>query len=412
MFAHLQIYDPKERLLVGAADAALAAATAPARLLRGRASGHTGAPRRILLLRLERIGDLLMSAAAIASVRAHAPTAAIDLIVGSWNAPLAALIPGVDRVETLDTPWLARHSPGATYAALARRAWSWRARHYDLAINFEGDIRSHGLMAMAGAPVRIGFDMAGGGPLLTRRVPFDPARHTAENAARLVRAAFTPDETIAPALARDASADEAGFFRLDVPAAAVAAARARLCAPGPFIGVHASGGRAIKQWPPARFADAAARLARERGATLLLTGTPADRALVDELRAALPGDVPVIDLSGDLVGAIDLPILAAILQRCELFITGDTGPMHLAAAAGVPVVAVFGPSAPARYAPLTGDHRVVRIDLPCAPCNRIRLPPARCQGHTPDCLEGVTADAVYRAGVDLLASVERLRGSA
>ena len=87
-----------------------------------------------------------------------------------------------------------------------------------------------------------------------------------------------------------------------------------------------------------------------------------------------------------------------------MLLTGDTGPMHLAAAVGTPVLAVFGPSMPWRYQPLVAHHRVVRVDLPCSPCNRIRLPPERCQGHTPDCLAGVHVDAVVAAGRSLLAS--------
>jgi ADP-heptose:LPS heptosyltransferase len=97
-------------------------------------------------------------------------------------------------------------------------------------------------------------------------------------------------------------------------------------------------------------------------------------------------------------------VLAAVLQRLAVFVTGDTGPMHLAAAVGTPVAAVFGPSDPARYAPLTSRARIVRIDLPCSPCNRIRLPPDRCRGHVPDCLDRITADAVFRAAVEIMRS--------
>ncbi len=78
-------------------------------------------------------------------------------------------------------------------------------------------------------------------------------------------------------------------------------------------------------------------------------------------------------------------------------ITGDTGPMHLAAALDVPLVAVFGPSDPRRWGPASGRAHVVRADLACSPCNRIRRPPARCRGHVPDCLAAVTADQVYEA---------------
>ena len=94
--------------------------------------------------------------------------------------------------------------------------------------------------------------------------------------------------------------------------------------------------------------------------------------------------------------------MAAVLERCDLMITGDTGPMHLAAAVGTPIVAVFGPSDPRRYAPRGPLDRVVRVDLPCAPCNRIRLPPARCTGHIPDCLASLSTDQVLTAALDVL----------
>ena len=198
MFRHLQIYDPRERVLVGLADAGLTVAAAVARLAPGRRRAAARAaraaradgrqwPRRILLLRLERIGDLLMSAPAIAAVRQFAPDAEIDLVVGSWNTSIARLIPGIDRVETLDASWLSRGSGGGGMRALMAQARGWRARGYDLAINFEGDIRSHLLVALSGATERAGFTMAGGGPLLTRRFEFDPRQHTTANALRLVR---------------------------------------------------------------------------------------------------------------------------------------------------------------------------------------------------------------------------------
>src|SRR4051812_28261506 len=98
----LQIYDARERRLVALADRVLAAGAGVRRLLPRRAAASR--PTRILLLRLERIGDLLMSAAAIESVSAHAPDARIDLVVGSWNRAVAERLQGIDRVETLDVP--------------------------------------------------------------------------------------------------------------------------------------------------------------------------------------------------------------------------------------------------------------------------------------------------------------------
>jgi heptosyltransferase-2 len=160
--------------------------------------------------------------------------------------------------------------------------------------------------------------------------------------------------------------------------------------------MHVAGGRQVKQWPVERFVSVARSLADREGATIVLTGGPGDEGMLREARAALPSD-RVIDISG-----AGLLTVAAVFERCDLMITGDTGPMHVAAAVGLPIVAVFGPSDPRRYAPRGAHDRVVRIDLPCAPCNRIRLPPARCTGRVPDCLALLPADRVLDAAVEIL----------
>jgi ADP-heptose:LPS heptosyltransferase len=119
------------------------------------------------------------------------------------------------------------------------------------------------------------------------------------------------------------------------------------------------------------------------------------------------GDVPVIDAAGRL----DLPGLAALLARLDVFVTSDTGPMHLAAAMGTAVVALFGPSHPARYGPIARRQRIVRVDLPCSPCGQVRLPPHRCRGHVPDCMDGITVDTVAAAAADLLHESARASAS-
>ena len=166
--------------------------------------------------------------------------------------------------------------------------------------------------------------------------------------------------------------------------------------------MHVSGGRAIKQWPPERFAEAARRIVDACGATIVLTGASSDRPMVEIVKSALPHRQVV-----DVAGRVDLLTLAGIIERLDLLVTGDTGPMHLAVAVETPVVAIFGPSDPARYAPRGPLDRVVRVDLPCSPCNRIRLPPARCVGHTPDCLESVGVSEVTNATLSLLDRASR-----
>jgi lipopolysaccharide heptosyltransferase II len=392
LFSHLQLSDPGERWAVGLADTLLSPVAAFRRLTPGRRGSVE--PTAVLLLRLERIGDLVMTLEAIQAVRTRAPRARVELVVGSWNEPLARLIPGLDRIETLDAAWLSRGSRGAGWGAVRRAARGWRARGFDLAINFEGDIRSNLLLWLSGAKRRVGFSMAGGGPFLTDSVTYDPASHVAVNSMRLVEQALGTSQAAIP---------HAGWNppRVLVPAEARARAAELIgLNPGnqPLVGIHASGGREIKQWAPERFAEVAAALARSHSARIYLTGSDADRALVDRVKAAWPGGPAPVDLCGDL----DLITLAAVLERLTVFVTGDTGPMHLAAAVGTPIVAVYGPSDPARWGPLSASGRLVRVDLPCSPCNRIRRPPTRCVGHTPDCLAAITASRVVEEVVSVI----------
>ncbi len=384
MFDHLQIYEPRERTLVGLADLA----TAPMGWFRPRAQPESPI-RRVLLMRLERIGDLLMVLDAIRDARAAWPDAGIDLAVGSWNVPIARLIPEVTHLEVIDAPWLARGTAGASYKAAIDLARQWREKQYDLVLNFEPDIRSNFLAWLTRAPRRFGYWTGGGGDFLTHAMAYTPTTHVSVNARQLIARASgrTPAfiESLPPG-------------RLQPPPEAqVAADRVLQGHQGPFVGVHASGGRESKQWHVDRFAAVARELASSRHATIVLTGAENDRPLVDQVRAGLTG-VPYIDASGTM----DLPTLGALLARLDLFITGDTGPMHLAAAVGAPVVALFGPSNPARYGPLGAYQRVLRIDLPCSPCGRVRLPPERCRGHVPDCLDGISVETVVAAALDLL----------
>ena len=396
MLRPLQISNPWERTLVRLADAVTGPLgwTQPGwKPFHGRPRTPRAVPtsppvQRVLLLRLERIGDLVMALDGIAQVRAQFPAAEIDLVVGSWNASLAALVPTVNRVEILDAPWLARGSAGATWRQLFASAFGWRARHYDLAVNFEPDIRSNFLVWLSGSGRRIGYWTAGGGPFLTAALAFQPSQHVSANAVRLSASAGAATQP--PATASTTAP-------LEIPAAA----RMRVLSllrghQAPIIGLHVGAGRAIKQWPTQHFRELANWLIGQ-GATIVLTGDESDRPLVARVRAGLPEDRVL-----DVCGTLDIVDLSALLAQLDVVVTGDTGPMHIAQAVGTPTVSIFGPSDPARYAPSGERHRVIRIDLPCSPCNRIRQPPDRCAGHTPDCLSGIAVDRVHEAVIEVL----------
>ena len=354
-------------------------------------------------MRLERIGDLLMVLGAIGDARRTWPDAQIDLAVGAWNVELAKLIPGVTTVDAVSVPWLAREEPGESWSGLIRQGRMWRNRQYDVVVNFEPDIRSNFLAWLTGAPVRAGYSSGGGGSFLTDATTYAPLSHVSTNARQLIARVAGQAPTSGPRT-QDPGPGTRGQT-LTVPEPARTRARHLLAQGGrPFIGVHPSGGRESKQWHLDRFATVARTLADSTGGTVVLTGSPSDRELVQRVEQQLES-VAVINMAG----ALTLTDLAAHLAELDVLVTGDTGPMHRAGAVGTPVVALFGPSDPARYGPIGSASRVLRVSLPCSPCGMVRLPPVRCRGHVPDCMDGISVGSVVEAALELMRETAETR---
>ena len=372
-----RIYDPRERLLLAGADALLRYASLVSGLRPKRGLRDVRSVESVLAMRLDRLGDLVTTLPALELLRKAIPHARLELAVGSWNEPVARRLPFVDRVRVVDAPWSAwgtKASFSAARAALGRDP-------FDLAIDFQGDVRVLLFMALSGAKLRAGYGDTGGDYLLTHRAPWDEKISWYEQNVNLVRALFpevAPTDPIRPYnFVTDEDRREA----------------ARLLAESkrPLVGIHPSAGRALKEWEPSKFAALADGLSN--AATVVLTGSEADRPLVEriwEMTACRPAK---------LLG-LDLATFAAWIERLDVFVTGDTGPMHLSHAVGTRNVAIFGPSDPIRYGPdeSLGLRRVVRSSVYCSPCNMIRKPPAECaRVPTPECLSSIAIDPVLRA---------------
>jgi ADP-heptose:LPS heptosyltransferase len=390
-----RVASPAERALLAAADL-------PLRLF-GHAPVLDGPPlaadrvHEILVLRLDRIGDLLMSLPALADLRRAYPGAHIRLAVGRWSEEIARRAP-VDEVLVWSAPWVGRPSEGAeTWRALWAHARALRASRPDLALDLQGDVRASGLMALTGARDRVGYANTGGARLLTRVVPLDETVSWIEQNRRAVAAAAGPAAIGSGARVELLTAADRQRARDLLAAAGLDGHR-------PLVGLHASGGRPVKQWATGRWREVAQRLQREFGAVFLLTGTAADRPLAEEVARGVGGAVH------DFTGRLSLIDSLAVIGALDLFLSADTGPMHMAAAVDAPSVSVFGPSDPRRYfSGGTGGpdtrHVVVRADLWCAPCNLIRRPPDECVGaEGPECLRLVTVEAVHAAAARLLLS--------
>ncbi len=391
-----RVYDAQERLLLGMADL-------PGRLLLGWRALATqpldaAAVREVLVLRLDRIGDVLMTLPALHDLRAALPQARIRLAVGKWSAEIVRSAP-VDEVLVWSAPWVGRPSEGTqSLGELLAAARALRAAPLDLAIDLQGDVRASWLLWLSGARARVGYANTGGSYLLSHVVPLDETVSWVEQNRRAV--ALAVGEPKAAPRFDSLTADDRSFAKHLYENLHLEERR-------PLVGLHPSGGRLVKQWPVDRWSEVASRLQREHAATILVTGSEADRPLAGAL-SSLMQVKPV-----DLTGRLGVRETMALLSGLDLFLSPDTGPMHMACAVDTPSVSVFGPSDPARYFS-GGDgrsgsrHVVVKPDLWCSPCNLIRKPPAECAGReAPECLRLVTADAVYAEAARLLVAAGR-----
>ena len=383
-----RVTNPRERLMV-------ALASAGARLMAPLLARPSSAPpAEILVLRLDRIGDVLMSLPAIRALRDALPEAKIRLAVGAWSKEIAQDAP-VDEVLVWSAPWVGRKDEGASsLVSLFQVARSRAATRPDLAIDLQGDSRAMWLMAATGARARAGYANTGSAALLTAIADLDEDVSFVEQNYRAIEAALGRAVPRKPFRWLDEERRARGAALL-----AGHLSEAGLSRKGPLIGIHPGAGRRIKEWPVERFVELGRRLVKEKDATLVVTGSFGEAARAGAISAALQG--AALDLSGrQTLGA-----LAEVMSACDAFVSCDTSAMHFACALGLPSVAIFGPSDPRRYFS-GGDqgfgsgqrHIALAPALWCSPCNLIRRPPRECDlAPVPECLDQITIAAVFDA---------------
>ena len=259
-------------------------------------------------------------------------------------------------------------------------AASLRGGRFDAIVLLPNSFRSAWVARQAQIPERWGYANAFRGPLLTRAVARPRARtlHQAEYYKTLVSQLEMEAGSELPRVRPRSATSERADIMLTREGLG-GSARIVGLAPGAAYG-HA------KRWPPKRVADLVARLTKERGAACLLVGAADDREAGREIESALPPDVRIVNL----IGRTDLRLLIGILARCDAFVSNDSGAMHLAAAAGLPVTAIFGPTDDRATGPL-GDHDVMIHQVFCRPCMLRDCP----IDHR--CMKGITVDAVFAA---------------
>jgi lipopolysaccharide heptosyltransferase I len=360
--------------------------------------------KKILLIKLSAIGDVIHTIPVLNKLRRRYPGAQIDWLVTPAIAELLRHNPAIGNViEFSRDEWSAPWTP-APYVSAARLIATLRAAEYDLVIDLQGQLRSAVFAFTSGAAVRIGFDKPSPDvwKTVSRKIPDEAKKHAWRGAREGAWLAYTHDIDL-PTLDMhpvdrylrigamlgfdNGDAD----FSFPIPQEAIVRidglldyydlGKAKLAVIAPGTNWQ------TKEWRPDGFAEVARRL-MQNGFAIVLIGSDRERALSAEVAGLAPGAI-------NLAGETSLSELAALISRAALCVSNDSGPMHLAVALNRPVVSVFGPTDPVWAGPYRRVDSVVRGDLPCSPCYLRRL--SQCPNHHA-CMEYVSAnDVITRA---------------
>ncbi|MBI3895593.1 MAG: lipopolysaccharide heptosyltransferase I [Acidobacteria bacterium] len=299
--------------------------------------------RRILIVRFGSMGDIIHSLPALATLKENFPQWEIDWLIESRWRPLLEGNPDLHRIVELDTlVWRRRLLSDETWIAFRQRIRELRERRYDCALDLQGSLKSAVACRLSGASEVIGFDSpwvkeAAGSVLYTRRVA-TRAVHAVEANLALAAALGARHPVIRfPLPAGEPDQLPAGFPRDNIAV------------------LNPGAGWRSKCWPAASYGQVADALEKEIGFRVVLNCGPGEETLAAEVQAVCRTAKPLL-YGGGLLGLI------ALLRRSRLMVGSDTGPSHLAAALGVPTVALFGPTDPQRNGPYGERTKSLRPD--------------------------------------------------
>jgi lipopolysaccharide heptosyltransferase I len=334
------------------------------------ASDHS--VRRLLLIKPSSLGDIVHALPTLAALKEQFPAASVTWAVKRQWAGLVERVAQVDQVLALDDGlrgWLSK-------VPLIRAA------RFDLVIDLQGLLRSALLARVTGCARRVGLATGReGSPLFyTERVPVPTLRmHAVDRYLLVARALGAPLQDI-PKFRFRSEGPDLQVVREMLQGAGLPAGRA-------WVAMNVSARWPTKRWPAEYFAEAADSLTREGVGPVVFIGGRSEQGESARIRSMMRAQ------SIDFTGRTEVGLLPTLLRQAAALLTNDSGPMHIAAAVGTPVVALFGPTDPLRTGPYGNGHTVLTHDVPCRPCMS-----RRCHHAVPlACLSGVTPERAVQA---------------
>jgi heptosyltransferase II len=350
--------------------------------------------KRILVVVIAGIGDVVLASRGLLAIRKGHPDAELHLVTSTDALPIADRYPFVDRVWGFPIRELRKNRRAFRDVLVLGR--TLRRLRFDVVINLyaveslPGALKMGLFLLLVGGREAVGHDSCGFGLFLTGRVPQGTFRNRHFADAMLdiaIRAGGVPDTAGGETLLamRAGEKDSGSYPGWEQPAPLT-------------IGFNPGGDRENRRWPPAGWAKLGDRLIKDQGARIVLLGGPSETAIASMIEEQMRGR-PV-----NLAGKLSLDDLVDVLGRVDFLVTNDSGPMHIGAMLGTPLVAIFGPEDPLLMGPCARPdlYRVVCKELSCRPCRK-----AACDSR--ECLKRITPDDVYGAFLDIRDSRDRLR---
>ena len=375
-----------KRFLAGCFDAIGRFLFYPARAT--RKPMDIGTIQRILAVRLDHIGDVVMTRPALRALHKKFPQATIDLLVPGDIAPLFANAKDIARVIPAPNGWFSRNaSLGKKIREFFRLVTLLKNERYDLGLDFRGDLRNILLMFLARIRYRLGYGATGGGFLLTEDVPHDAAAHQILTGLNLLRFFHVAqDNKLLPLEYTQEQAQE--FWKMLGTGLSATVL--------PRVMVHMGAGSPAKQWGDDNFRALLQKISEASLAQILLIGSQEEKDALPDLKLHVQN---IIDLRGK-TRLEDLPVLMDI---CDVFIGNDSGPAHIAAAQGLEIILLVSGTNDIRlWYPWTDRLSLLQHEVPCAPCG-LEICPV--EGHP--CVELISVDQVFNAFLSVLVRLQK-----
>jgi ADP-heptose:LPS heptosyltransferase len=377
---------PRKRLLIRLIEAVTRPLVRVCDSSRDSVARRSGQVQRILVLECWNLGDIVMEVPFLRNLRFHYPDAHIALLTSPKCAQLVSGQGLVDELVIVRVPWAQHYSRWRKYNPFSplwieflRTLKLLRAQKFHLAFSARADIRDNFIMWVAEAERRVGYAFGGGGFFLTDvAVPDLQNPHFSNRWLRLLQTLGKRPVVREPRLQITPSERESAERRL---------AKCGIQNGDLVIGIHPGARSSIRQWGEHNFKILAQRLQTEFS--------------VKTVWFREPGQIETIENDPQCC-SLSLPLrgFMGALTQCRLLICNDSGPMHIATALGVPVVAIFGPTEPAWFGPLGQNNRIViQRGFWCRPCFDY------CVFDQPYCLRTIEVESVFQAAVEALSSV-------